>query len=1198
MPDVTRIYKGDWVAKDQGNKPPSAPVTDGEGTGSFVWNKIIKRFPGYAYEVLDAISPIKTRNIDFSKDLTFGVLPLQTPPLIKGVGRMASEVFIGDPVMRERASRRATLLLRIGNPRYTPAQQALAEKEYEMLVREDFPLFYQSNPRLGDFARQLGTQYPTWTAMYTQLRDSLPGAGQLEAILTLEPERIPDATERFLESWKDEPWDTLVWGLAFTRAGLMAKVDNLNAQAKKARMAENPAAANRHLIAAERYRKAAVAVSIINPEEVVFGASGSLVKGLSYILPSPYQDARIREPFARGKETDILAKDAAEKYGAGEKGTIMSVLSDSDELASRESSLAHVEKPNRFDKLLVTPDNVEGVLNRIALTRHMADQKMKAKLEDLADTAGISYDDIFDPKFQEQLFQGVIKAYEQGDAEKIAELSKQVFDLVGQASTSFESGSRVLNIVESQTKHRDKMFDDAYESDEHKQLMETEIGDLDLTGEGDVTPDSDSQQPNDAVGIGFDRNNWNRIEDSIFSHVLDGEVGRRLLETFEGSKTKGMINVEKAVRAALPALADLKVRIENGNINADYAIMEELAYAIKQVDALIKRESIQDGDYVAVENVVNRELSQELLIESPQDVNARSLYKIVLKGRANPSTLRDFIRGYVEKVKTMDAAPVPKEEMFKSILGEGFDQVPESTGIDIAPFIPNVVAKTQELIDMQGHTRTIMADPDIETGIAIVNQWLSEDVAEELGGNIAASGIGIRIGDFVRLRKPLATKLALEVENGRMTQVGAGKLQNQIYNALNLDIYHMIDEAVEAGKLTPEDAARFRKLTQDYSDQMDLQNTETSQMVRRFDRKPEDFMPWLLKANPDRLEEFKQLLSEDELTVFQKDMFAYIVHQAQDRESGVPTAKGVTDQLDKLQVPLNDLLGDNASTLLGLVDEMKRLETIPALRETKAYGFIVNNYDKSGKLYSELIKTDSLFDPDELGHLKTILGAERWEAMKVNLLGQMFERNNWTTEGNEAALKKLLGKMTDRDKNRLVDIFGEEQARELVEMGEFWNRHLRLSGWNKNSNTAFHQEARNWLQKRTAVAMMKNFVYWMQIRNASSRSLNVVDFASASIIFGVFAGPLLFKKFVSSERGRDFMMGGGIKVPGTQNMYVTRESLDRAADFMLRNRLELGITAHTIGERQTELEQAERQEKRKMPVTPPWRGGQPNFLPH
>ena len=58
MPDPRKKFTG------QAEPTPEPKAPEGEGVTRFVWEKMIKRFPGYAYEVLDALSPVKTRDID------------------------------------------------------------------------------------------------------------------------------------------------------------------------------------------------------------------------------------------------------------------------------------------------------------------------------------------------------------------------------------------------------------------------------------------------------------------------------------------------------------------------------------------------------------------------------------------------------------------------------------------------------------------------------------------------------------------------------------------------------------------------------------------------------------------------------------------------------------------------------------------------------------------------------------------------------------------------------------------------------------------------------------------------------------------------------------------------------------------------------------------------------------------------------
>lgn len=767
-------------------------------------------------------------------------------------------------------------------------------------------------------------------------------------------------------------------------------------------------------------------MDFIDPGNVPTHVIGGGFRALARILPPARKPTTISEQFGLDKEgnpekTDITAAEAAEKYGAGEEATILSVLSDSDELASRESAIAFDEKPGEFDPVLYTSDTVSGVLERLALTKHVGDEKINARLRELADEAGIPHEHLKDPTAAGKvIFESVLREAEQGDIAKRAALAKYVSDMEGQVLSHYESGVLVRDAVKEQYATQTKAFEDAFL--ENNELKGTEITD------------------------------------------------------------------------------------------------------------------IEDG-----------------VLDQPDSI---------------------------------DAADIP------GIAAGGVDLDPNIAGI-----LPVTQQKLKELVKEQGHTRALLSNPDLEAVSQIINKWFTSETADKIKASTERTGKGLTVGDFIRLRTNYFDTVNVEVQRGNISPVGAGRLKSLFFGTISEDLNNLVTRLEEAGEISEEAAQHYRNTNAEYRAQMELQETGTAKWIERVEEFPENIVPSILTMNPEQLAVIKKLAGEKRFVEQQPNIMNHILENARDKD-GYITSKGIKDQIGKMQYALDDLLGEHAGKLNEILSEVERVEKVSGLRETEAWKFILKNVDQPANIFYELTKKKGIFNPEQIKHLKEIMKPVRWEQLKASLLGHIFQQAAVTSGSklNPGGLSKVINNMTDRDQNRLVDIFGREQAKELREQAAFWERHHRLSGWNKNSNTAFHQNARRWLTGATAASLMQDIIYWIQIRGVNPQTLNAADYASMTLLVGSFGGPYLWKRFIKSENGRNFLQGGGIPVPGTAGVHITAESLDRMADFMVKHQFVLGHAAHKT---QQAREEAERRRKRQQEITKQrssWRGGYERFL--
>lgn len=719
----------------------------------------------------------------------------------------------------------------------------------------------------------------------------------------------------------------------------------------------------------------------------------------------------------------------------------------------------------------------------------------------------------------------------------------------------------------------------------------------------------------DEAGKKMTASGFARIENALIAYVLDGEFGSTLIEAFADTSEAGLINLERGVRGALVDLADFKALIDSGNVSADFAITEDLAFAIRKVDELIKAARSEHGDNLKVADIIEAELSQQLLFETPLDVDARNLYKIVAKGRTNPGALREFIREYTQIVrgfgsekqgKLIDEGQLTKKEVIQRVLGEDFGEVPEASkisvvteegadfqgilglgmdaGIDIQRMMPNTFAKVQELVDKQGHTRSLLPDPDVEVALRIVNEWFSDEMAETIGRSVETSGQGMTIGDFIRLRTNFRKRLDIEVGQGNISKVGAGDLNKLFYYAITEDIDNLLTKAEGEGRLTSDQSAHYKETNRLYKEQMELQSTNIARSLDRVIAREGDVVAFLMDLDPRQLHQVKRLLGEEGFAEQQPAMLRSVLDNSLDADGNLDRRK-LEQSIGKMKSSMDDLLGtENATTLRGILEEVRRIENMPRLRQSPVAKFVLKNVDRPDNLFYEITKKKGVFDKQGIEDAKTIFGAEKWEQVKTGLMGFIFDQSYLIKhkDSPQRSLSKLLSDMTSRDKNRLIDIFGEEEAKELFEMAGFWERHDILAGWHQGSQTRFHQYARDWMNMRTAKRLALNAAYWVQLRGLTGDMMRYTDVASISLLIGAFGGSFAFRKFIQTEAGRAFLKSGGI--PISRSRVISVDDLTAAADFIDRHNLKFSY----VGRRgQQAREEAKKPEHKIVPAYNP-----------
>ncbi len=291
----------------------------------------------------------------------------------------------------------------------------------------------------------------------------------------------------------------------------------------------------------------------------------------------------------------------------------------------------------------------------------------------------------------------------------------------------------------------------------------------------------------DKAGKQVSDEGYARIERAMLTSVFEGEFGAMLAGKFADVSEPGLINIKKAVYAALPRLTSLKYLVEAGERSADFAIEEDLARAI------LKIEELSRTDTPAEHAKLQGSLFQGTDLDALPD-NVARLLLIVERGKQAPSELTEFIRWYADQVEAQpsshqgmlleDIQPVTKAELLQTALGRTFDEIPEIS----------------ELREQARASQEVPDGEDIPGGER-VGRGLDETRQGQLEPLIwrAVRRTRTVIGDLL-FSKHLDPIISREE-----------RFYKQLYNALTQDL----DEAV--AKHAPDRAGEFERVSKAYA---------------------------------------------------------------------------------------------------------------------------------------------------------------------------------------------------------------------------------------------------------------------------------------------------------------------------------------------------------------------------------------------
>ena len=266
---------------------------------------------------------------------------------------------------------------------------------------------------------------------------------------------------------------------------------------------------------------------------------------------------------------------------------------------------------------------------------------------------------------------------------------------------------------------------------------------------------------------------------------------------------------------------------------------------------------------------------------------------------------------------------------------------------------------------------------------------------------------------------------------------------------------------------------------------------------------------------------------------------------------------------------------------------MGELTTPAKMEQTKAYEFLEKDLNPESPI-DELVKGGGVFTPEEIANLKEIMGEAGYAELVPSILGRIYQKaragERVELESlNPNALRNVINTINDTYPNKLVDLVGKDGAELLEQSALFAEWFGRAKTWHKGSPTA----------KLQAVAGTAGFFAFLDgvgnmlthgamYGNYDLTNLTPVGYVGIGLIATSFGGAAGYKHFLTTPAGQRFLVKGwNMKIPGTER-YIRSADLNAAADWMIKNRFEIGYTS-------TAAAKAEREGKEAMERIQRWK---------
>lgn len=266
---------------------------------------------------------------------------------------------------------------------------------------------------------------------------------------------------------------------------------------------------------------------------------------------------------------------------------------------------------------------------------------------------------------------------------------------------------------------------------------------------------------------------------------------------------------------------------------------------------------------------------------------------------------------------------------------------------------------------------------------------------------------------------------------------------------------------------------------------------------------------------------------------------------------------------------------DNFADTVNLT--MREWADLRRLDGSNAANFLRNNQQRPGSIVEMLTRKNPNYTEKFLTDLKTILGDEGWQRLRPALLNRMFEKslNRGSKTGKDivtaSGLNRVIADINDTNPNRLRQMFGDEMAKNLVEMSNFTKRAFEKRGqWNTPYANRVIQEYLN--NPRITEIFTSTYLIGetgQVLMDAIRQSgFQVSQLTPSGLQVGIAAGMWLGLKgrqaLLLSDVGRQWMLEGysvDIRV-GNKTVTIDGANLLLAGELIQKHGRTLGKIAH------------------------------------
>ena len=261
---------------------------------------------------------------------------------------------------------------------------------------------------------------------------------------------------------------------------------------------------------------------------------------------------------------------------------------------------------------------------------------------------------------------------------------------------------------------------------------------------------------------------------------------------------------------------------------------------------------------------------------------------------------------------------------------------------------------------------------------------------------------------------------------------------------------------------------------------------------------------------------------------------------------------------------------DNFDSVVKLNN--KEYAALKKLDQTEAAKYLRRTQEKPVAILNKLLSKDPLITTEFIDDMKELGGEGGWERLQVGLLNRILEKSlsRTTKDITDVGLKNMLNTIMENDKNRLVQLFGEDTAKVLVEMGNFSQMVFQKKGkW----NTPYAKFVTTLLEspKFFDVAASLSIVgpEMAQAIDAVARTSGYkMDMGAAQVLIagGIWMGTKTARWGLMSDLGRKWMLEG-ISFQKTvlgKEVTIDGKTLYQVGEFMQEHSYKIGTTARRI----------------------------------